>query len=245
MATVLLLRHGRTAANATGLLAGRTPGIDLDDVGHEQASRTGARLAVVHLVAVVTSPLERCRQTAQHVLDQQTGEITTTIEPELTECDYGDWQGRPLTELAAEPLWARVQAQPSAVTFPAGESMATMQARAVAAIRRHDAAVEAEHGPDAVWAAVSHGDLLKSILADAYGMHLDLFQRIAVGPASVSIVRYGAGRPTVHATNTDAGDLTWLARGAHAGDAPVGGGAGHTGGPTGTTGHAASTHTPA
>jgi broad specificity phosphatase PhoE len=120
-----------------------------------------------------------------------------------------------------------VQTQPSAVTFPSGEAMAAMQARAVAAIRRHDAAFEAEHGPGAVWVAVSHGDIIKSILADALGMHLDLFQRINVGPASVSIVRYGSSRPSVHATNTDAGDLSWLAASAPAADAPVGGGAGH------------------
>jgi broad specificity phosphatase PhoE len=102
-----------------------------------------------------------------------------------------------------------------------------MQARAVAAIRRHDAAVEAEHGPGAVWVAVSHGDIVKSVLADALGMHLDLFQRIAVGPASVSIVRYGTSRPEVLATNTDSGDLSWLRAAAPAADAAVGGGAGH------------------
>jgi broad specificity phosphatase PhoE len=119
-----------------------------------------------------------------------------------------------------------VQAQPSAAAFPGGESLAAMQARAVGAIRRLDAAVEAEHGPHAVWAAVSHGDIIKSILADAYGMHLDLFQRINVNPASVSIVRYGANRPAVIATNTDAGDLSWLKAERPAGDAPVGGGAG-------------------
>lgn len=78
-----------------------------------------------------------------------------------------------------------------------------------------------------MWVAVSHGDIIKSILADALGMHLDLFQRINVGPASVSIVRYGASRPSVYATNTDAGDLSWLSNGIHSGDAPVGGGAGH------------------
>jgi broad specificity phosphatase PhoE len=104
--------------------------------------------------------------------------------------------------------------------------MAAMQARSVAAIRRHDAAFEAEYGPGAVWVAVSHGGIIKSILADALGMHLDLFQRINVGPASVSIVRYGASRPSVYATNTDAGDLSWLSNGIHSGDAPVGGGAG-------------------
>jgi probable phosphomutase (TIGR03848 family) len=227
MATVILVRHGRTTANATGILAGRTPGVDLDDTGRDQADRTGDRLAAVPLAAVVSSPLQRCWETAQRILERQTGTPLSPVDPDLTECDYGQWQGRALSELATEDLWKTVQAHPSAVVFPGGESMAGMQARAVAAIRRHDAAIEAEHGPGAVWVAVSHGDVIKSILADAYGMHLDLFQRIDVGPASVSIVRYGAGRPTVHATNTDAGDLSWLAKGAGGGDAPVGGGAGH------------------
>lgn len=228
MATVILVRHGRTTANATGILAGRTPGVDLDDTGRDQADRAGDRLAAVPLAAVVSSPLQRCWETAQRILERQPGKPAQPVDPDLTECDYGDWQGRPLSELATEDLWKTVQAHPSAVVFPGGESMAGMQARAVAAIRRHDAEIEAEHGPGAVWVAVSHGDVIKSILADAYGMHLDLFQRIDVGPASLSIVRYGAGRPTVHATNTDAGDLSWLAASVGSGDAPVGGGAGHT-----------------
>ena len=226
MATVILVRHGRTTSNADGTLAGRTPGVLLDDFGRTQAARTGRRLAVVPLVGVVSSPLERCRQTAQAILDHQTGSLVTPVEDDITECDYGQWQGGSLGELAKEALWSVVQNQPSAAVFPGGESMATMQARSVAAIRRHDAAFEAEHGPGAVWVAVSHGDIIKSILADALGMHLDLFQRINVGPASVSIIRYGTSRPTVHATNTDAGDLSWLAALAPAGDAPVGGGAG-------------------
>ncbi|MGR0162108.1 histidine phosphatase family protein [Paenarthrobacter nitroguajacolicus] len=226
MATVILVRHGRTTANATGLLAGRAVDVNLDQIGREQAALTAGRLAAVPLVGVVSSPLERCRQTAQLILDRQPGTPYTPIEGELTECDYGQWQGRTLTDLASEALWTVVQSQPSAVVFPGGESMAAMQARSVAAIRRHDAAFEAEYGAGAVWAAVSHGDIIKSILADALGMHLDLFQRINVGPASVSIVRYGADRPSVYATNTDAGDLSWLANGLRSGDAPVGGGAG-------------------
>ncbi|MBF4622250.1 histidine phosphatase family protein [Clavibacter sp. VKM Ac-2542] len=228
MATVILVRHGRTTANATGILAGRTPGVDLDDTGRDQADRAGDRLAAVPLAAVVSSPLQRCWETAQRILERQQAKPAQPVDPDLTECDYGDWQGRALADLAKEDLWARVQSHPSSVVFPGGESMAGMQARAVAAIRRHDAAIEAEHGPGAVWVAVSHGDVIKSILADALGTHLDLFQRIDVGPASISIVRYGAGRPTVHATNTDAGDLSWLAASVGSGDAPVGGGAGHT-----------------
>ena len=229
MATVILVRHGRTTANSSGVLAGRTAGIKLDKIGRAQAERTGERLAVVPLVGVVSSPLERCRQTSRLIIDQQTGSPATPIEKGVIECDYGEWQGRELGDLAKEELWSVVQTQPSAAVFPGGESLAAMQARAVAAIRRHDAAFQAEHGPGAVWVAVSHGDIIKSILADALGMHLDLFQRLNVNPGSASIVRYGATRPDVVAMNTDAGDLSWLRGSAGAGDAPVGGGAGPEG----------------
>ncbi|MGZ8705086.1 MAG: MSMEG_4193 family putative phosphomutase, partial [Aeromicrobium sp.] len=200
-------------------------GVKLDKIGRGQAVRTGERLGVVPLVGVVSSPLERCRQTSRAILDHQTGSPATPIERGITECDYGEWQGRALGDLAKEELWSIVQTQPSAAMFPGGESLAAMQARSVAAIRRHDAAFEAEHGPGAVWVAVTHGDIIKSILADALGMHLDLFQRINVNPASASIVRYTATRPDVVATNTDAGDLSWLHVNASAGDAQVGGGA--------------------
>jgi probable phosphomutase (TIGR03848 family) len=242
MATVILVRHGRTTANASGTLAGRLPGVRLDEVGAGQAQRTGERLAPVPLAAIVSSPLERCRQTAKALVAARESAPRVTTEKGISECDYGEWQGRLLKDLAKEPLWKTVQAQPSAVAFPGGETMATMQARAVAAVRRHDAAVEAEHGPGAVWVAVSHGDIIKSVLADALGMHLDLFQRINVDPASVSIVRYTGTRPYVLATNTHAGDLSWLvppppkrSRGrrstASTDDAPVGGGAGPSAAP--------------
>ena len=226
MATVILVRHGRTTANVDGVLAGRAVGIPLDTIGCDQAAATAERLAAVRLVAVVSSPLERCRQTSRMILDRQADSPAALVEDGITECDYGQWQGRSLRELATEELWSVVQTQPSAAEFPGGESMAAMQARSVAAIRRHDAAFESQHGSGAVWVAVSHGDIIKSILADALGMHLDLFQRINVAPASVSIVRYGAHRPEVLATNTDAGDLSWLRKSAPAADAPVGGGSG-------------------
>ncbi|MFC8731443.1 MSMEG_4193 family putative phosphomutase [Luteimicrobium sp. NPDC057192] len=229
MATVLLVRHGRTTANVEGVLAGRAAGVRLDATGRAQAAATAHRLAAVPLVAVVTSPLERCRQTARAVVERQaTGPAAPelVVERGITECDYGDWQGRPLRDLAKEPLWAVVQGQPSAAVFPGGESLAAMQARSVEAVRRHDAELESRHGKGAVWAAVAHGDIIKAVVADALGMHLDLFQRIAVGPASVSVVRYGPHRPEVVATNTEAGDLSWLRDAALAGDAPVGGGAG-------------------
>src|SRR4051812_46439775 len=124
MATVILVRHGRTAANVAGVLAGRTAGVELDTVGREQAARTAARLATVPLAAVVSSPLERCRETAEFILEQQrqqqpmsAPDATLQIDEALTECDYGDWQGRTLRDLATEKLWAVVQTQPSAAVF--------------------------------------------------------------------------------------------------------------------------------
>lgn len=229
MPTVILARHGRSSANTSGVLAGRTAGVSLDDHGRAQARDAAERLAGLPLAAVVTSPLERCRQTARLMAPGQ----QASVERRLAECDYGEWTGRTIKELAKEPLWRTVQAHPSAVTFPGGESMAAMSARAVAAVRDWDARIAAEHGPDAVWMAVSHGDLLKAVLADALGMHLDAFQRIQVDPASLSVVRYAEQRAFVVTSNSTAGSLAHLTPPKKArrsrkrdSDAVVGGGAG-------------------
>jgi probable phosphomutase (TIGR03848 family) len=233
MATVILLRHGRTEANASGTLAGRTSGVHLDDLGRSQAEAAAQRLAVVPLAELVSSPLERCKETAKAVAVRQSAKPRVHNDRALTECDYGAWQGRQLRELARLALWKTVQTNPSAATFPGGESLPQMQARAVDAVRRRDAEITAAHGADAVWLAVSHGDVIKSVLADALGMHLDLFQRIQVDPASISVIRYTDARPYVLASNTHEGDLSWLAprpgkkgRRTPARGAEVGGGAG-------------------
>ena len=234
MATVLLLRHGRTSPNAGGTLAGHQP-TELDDVGRAQAEAVGARLAAagLPLAAVVTSPLPRCRQTVALALP---GHADVRLEEGLIECRYGDWTGQSLRKLAKDPLWSVVQAHPSAVRFPGpdAESMAQMSSRAVAAIRAWDARVTAEHGPDAVWVACSHGDVIKSIVADALGMHLDLFQRIAVDPASITAVRYTPLRPFLLRLNDIGGDLSGFRPAKKrrrrttkaSSDAAVGGGAG-------------------
>jgi probable phosphomutase (TIGR03848 family) len=224
MATVILVRHGRSTANTGGILAGRAVGVHLDEHGRSQADALGPRLAAARPVALVVSPLDRCRQTAEPIA-AATG-LPIVEEPGLLEVDYGTWQGRSLHELMQEELWPTVQAEPTAVRFPGGEAMAEMAARSAEAVRRHDALVEEAHGPDAVWVAVSHGDILKSVLADALGVPFDLFQRIVVDPASVSIVRYGVTRPTVLGLNTHAGDLSWLATTTGVDQATVGGGAG-------------------
>lgn len=236
MATVILVRHGRSTANTAGVLAGRTPGVLLDDTGLEQARHTAERLAVVPLAQIVTSPLERTRQTADAVLALQdaSSPATLTVEDALSECDYGDWQNRKLSDLATERLWKTVTQTPSQAVFPGGESLAAMQARAADAVRRHDAQITEQHGKHAVWAAVSHGDIIKAVIADAYGMPFDNFQRIHADPASVTVISYSGKVPHVLCVNTTAGDLSWLARAAQAGGdgnneaAPqVGGGAGH------------------
>ena len=207
MSTVLLIRHGRTSANTAGLLVGRTSGIELDELGVQQAAELGTRLAGVPLRGIVTSPLRRCRQTAQAVLSGQSNSCVMAVDQRLVECAYGEWTGKSLRELSKDKLWSSVQQQPSAVRFPGGEAMSDMSARAIAAVRDWDARMEAEQGPDAVWAAVSHGDVIKAILADALGMHLDSFQRIVVDPASISIVRYTAARPYLITANSTTVDL--------------------------------------
>jgi probable phosphomutase (TIGR03848 family) len=233
MATVILARHGRTTANTGGVLAGRSAGVHLDDLGAEQARAAGERLAVVPVAAVVTSPLERTRETARAIAAAQEPALKAVTEKGLLECDYGTWTGRELKTLAKEDLWRTVQAHPSAAVFPDGESMAGMASRAVAAVRRWDEKVTEEHGPDAVWIAVSHADVIKAILADALGMHLDSFQRLVVDPASLSVVRYTPLRPFVVSVNSTEGDLSHLKppprrtrRRKVSSDAPVGGGAG-------------------
>ena len=133
--------------------------------------------------------------------------VSFAVEQGLVECGYGEWTGKSLRELSKDKLWRTVQQQPSAVRFPGGESMAEMSARAIGAARAWDARVEADHGPDAVWAAVSHGDVIKAIVADALGLHLDSFQRIVVDPASISIIRYTAARPYLITANSTMVDL--------------------------------------
>lgn len=229
MATVILLRHGRTAANASGALAGNQP-VPLDDTGQLQAKAAGERLAGLPLAAVVTSPLPRCRETLALALP----EVTPELDERLVECGYGEWEGQPLKKLTKDPLWKVVQQHPSAAVFPGGEPMAAMSARAVAAVRDWDTRVTAEHGAGALWLACSHGDVIKAIVADALGIHLDAFQRIVVDPASVTVISYTPLRPFVVRVNDTGTALSSLVpRGRprrrssnRDSDAEVGGGAG-------------------
>ena len=227
MTTLLLVRHGVTDANKSGLLAGWTPGVHLSDRGREQAQALAERLKPVPVSAIVASPLERCQETAAALAGGR--DVPVETEDAIGECRYGDWTGQELKKLVKDPLWKVVQAHPSAATFPGGESLRDTQRRAVDAVR----ATNARLGDSAIWIAVSHGDVIKALLADALGMHLDLFQRIQVDPCSVSVVRYTELRPFVVRMNDTGGavdDLIPPKRSRRprkqSSDAVVGGGAG-------------------
>ncbi|MFF9377373.1 histidine phosphatase family protein [Streptomyces griseoluteus] len=226
MPTLILVRHGRSTANTAGLLAGWTPGVALDERGAEQAAALPGRLDGLPLAEIVVSPLQRCQETMRPLLDARPG-LTPRTDDRIGECHYGDWSGRKLAELKDEPLMEVVQTHPSAAAFPGGESLREMQIRAVAAVRDWNARVESEHGPDAVYLMCSHGDIIKSIVADALGLHLDLFQRVSVEPCSVTAIRYTRLRPYLVRLG-ETGDLASLAprETPPDDDAPVGGGAG-------------------
>lgn len=232
MPTLILVRHGRSTANTSGVLAGRTPGVALDERGTEQAAALPGRLAALPLVAAVSSPLQRCRETLAPLLAARP-ELEPHTEERISECDYGDWSGRKLAELTDEPLMTVVQQHPSAAAFPGGESMRAMQARAVDAVRDWNARIEAEHGENAVYLMCSHGDIIKSLVADALGMHLDLFQRVHADPCSVTAIRYTRLRPFLLRLG-DTGDLASLAPREPAPDASAA-----TGAADGGEGHAA------
>lgn len=225
MATVLLVRHGLTAMTGP-VLAGWTPGVHLDERGREQAAALAERVRALPIAAVVASPLERCQETAAALAAGRDLHVQT--DDRLGECRYGDWTGQQLKVLAKDPMWKVVQAHPSAAAFPGGETLRAAQARAVDAVRAHDAQLP----EDALWVAVSHGDIIKALVADALGLHLDLFQRIQVDPCSLTVIRYTPLRPFLVRLNDVGGTVADLrppkrrGRRRLSSDAPVGGGAG-------------------
>ncbi|OAA28525.1 putative phosphomutase, MSMEG_4193 family [Frankia sp. EI5c] len=237
MTTVLLVRHGLTEVTGK-ILLGWTPGVGLDDRGRAQAAALAERLAGIPLAAIVSSPLDRCRQTAEAIAGRRPegpaapgGTQPVEIDERVGECHYGDWTGKELSVLVNEPLWKVVQSQPSAVTFPGGEALRDTQARSVNAVREWNARL----GPDATWLLCSHGDVIRTVVADALGMHLDMYHRITADPCSLTVVRYGEHRPFVRRLNDVGGSVADLlpppaaeraAAGGPGEDEIVGGGAG-------------------
>ena len=200
---VLLVRHGQTPTTGS-TLPGRAKGLHLSEGGQAQAAAAAERIAALEDVAAVyASPLERTRETARPIAAARAMKVQ--IDRGLLECDFGDWTGARLKELARMPEWQTVQRYPSGFRFPGGESFAEMQARMVGAIGR----LVSRH-PGQTVVAVSHADPIKAALAQALGTHLDLFQRIVVSPCSISAVLYGPSGPTVLAANSTGDDLSRL-----------------------------------
>ena len=205
MTTCLLVRHGQSKANVDGILAGHLDS-ELSDSGTVQVRRLAETLACVPIRLVVTSPLQRCAVTAQEIVAAQPESPKAHMDERVVEVRYGAWTGRPLKDLASDPLWSTIQSTPSSVTFPtdpahASESMTAMADRAWGAWKEWEQAVAESHGTHAVWALVSHGDVIKALLARSLGMELDAFQSIVVDPASVSVVHRMGDRTAVGAMN--------------------------------------------
>jgi probable phosphomutase (TIGR03848 family) len=199
--TLVLVRHAVTAQTGP-LLSGRAPGIDLSETGVGQAENVGRRLAVLPVKAVYASPIERTEQTARHIADHHGLEVT--LLPGVIEADYGEWTGGKISDLAKTDLWKTVQIAPSRARFPNGESISEMQSRMVAALEQ----VIADH-PGELIVVVSHADPIKAAIAHFSGVHLDLFQRVVVSPASVTVFELGQFGAALVKTN-DTGSLEEL-----------------------------------
>jgi probable phosphomutase (TIGR03848 family) len=200
---VVLVRHALTPTTGA-VLQGRRPGVHLSDDGRRQADGVAARLAALpRIAAVYASPLERARETAAAIARARGASVR--VERELTELDVGAWTGRSLKRLSRKPEWQVVQRHPSGFRFPGGESFVEMQTRIVGALAR-----VVERHPASVVVVVSHADPIKAVVAHAVGAHLDLFQRIAIAPASITAIAYRSQGPLVLTLNSMDGDLAGL-----------------------------------
>lgn len=203
MARIVLLRHAHSVANEKNLLAGRTPGISLSKTGKEQAKDLIARLGATQFDEITISPLQRCRETIDPWLATTGAKTPIVVDDSVSEVDYGSWSGKTLSSLRRKSQWKVVQDFPSQMIFPEGESLLEMQGRALSGFYRLNA-VKGK-GPRLL---VSHGDVIKSIVAHCLGMHLDQFQRLVIEPASLTIIDTDSGVSRLVRFNDAKGFLT-------------------------------------
>ena len=230
MTLVILLRHAHSTANSLGILAGRREGVHLSAFGKIQARKLSTRLGEIPLKALRSSPLERCEETINPWLKQRqksTADSRTllTFDDDLAEVDYGLWSGRKLRTLSRDPLWKTIQEHPSQVIFPEGEGLLAMQERAVKSVHR----ALSQRGKGHVL-LVSHGDVIKAIVASALNMQFDEFQRIVIDPASISILDFSGDKARVLLLNDSRSRLDPSIFAKREKKAQVGGGAGNAGG---------------
>lgn len=187
MASVLLIRHAENEFVKEGRLAGRLPNVHLNQAGVDQATRLADKLKDLRLKAIYSSPLERTLETAQQICEPHTLDII--LEPGLLEVDYGEWQGKTLKSLRRRKLWKIVQQIPSQMRFPGGESFAEAQIRIVNALNQ----IAAQHKSKELLVCVTHSDMIKLAIAHYIGLSMDMFQRLHISPASISVVHISQG----------------------------------------------------
>ena len=222
---LVLIRHAHSQSNASGVLSGRLPNIHLSEKGIKQSQLLSKRLGNFAVAQLRVSPMERCFETISPWLNdvvlKNSPDFEPIIDPSLNEVDYGDWSGKKLISLARKKEWRTVQESPSRMYFPGGEGIAQMQSRAMSVVH------ELAKLPDSKTAViVSHGDVIKSIVASALGTHLDEFQRIIIDPASVSVLDYSGIKPRVLLLNDTRGVVTDLLQAPKRSRKLLGGGAG-------------------
>lgn len=207
MTRILLIRHAHSVANASGILAGKSPGVVLTDLGKKQSLELAERLAGSKIDKVRISPLERCHLTLAPLLDSMSvkSRPKVIVDENLSEVDYGKWTGKKLTALYREKLWSVVQNRPSAMYFPNGEGLAEVQVRAMRSL--HSAASDG-----GLQILVSHGDVIKSLVAAVLGTHLDNFQKIVIDPASITVLDYDGKDFRILALNSTAKPIADLAK---------------------------------
>ena len=206
---LVLIRHAHSEANAAGILSGRLPNVHLSEKGVEQSEHLAVRLGNFPVATLRISPMERCFETISPWINSivlpNNPRFEPIIDQELTEVDYGTWSGKKLAVLSKNRLWKIVQEAPSRMYFPSGEGIARMQSRAMTSV--HEAVSTKVKGAAVI---VSHGDVIKSIVASALGMHLDEFQRIVIDPASISILDFSTTKPRVLLLNDSRSVVTEL-----------------------------------
>ena len=178
-ASIYLLRHGHSTANAKSVLAGRDFKVKLSSVGEKQAVAVANELSDKKFAKIYSSPLPRCMQTVEPLAKKL--KIDIQISEGLIEMEYGDWSGKKLSLLSRNKLWGTIQSRPSLVRFPNGESFLEMQSRAIEAVSK--LAI-----PGKSVLLCSHGDVIKAIVAGFLGLHLDKFQSLSIDPASITVI---------------------------------------------------------
>ncbi len=182
MTQILLIRHATNDYLNAKRLAGWIPGVYLNEAGRQEAAALAQRLSPVPVAAIYSSPLERAVETAKEIAIPRG--LTIEEREALGEIHVGEWTGQALEELAKTEHWGMIQFYPSIARFPGGEAIREMQARAVAELE----AIRDAHPEDTV-VVVSHADVIKAVVAHYVGLHLDLFQRLVIAPASITVLQ--------------------------------------------------------